>query len=460
MSRLLAGTTLIVAGAGVVVYQAVKVSLEEQFDRNLADRVQGLASILFQTEDEVHFEFSDELMPEYESATNPSYFQLTFEDGTPLEVSNSLGEEELFPPEIPDVDPSYWSEPLPDGRPGRLVAQLIEIHHVYPEWGPNRPEAAKVVVVVGRGTESLVAAQGKVMGSCVGGSLLLITLIAILAWVTVERGLEPTRRLASTLDAISVNDLPESLETGPLPSELTPVADKADLLIRRVDKALQRERRTTADIAHELRTPIAELITSSEVALRNGEDLETTMRALITTREIAWKMGGSVSTLLKLARLEMGTESFEKQPVELTPVLQELLRSIAEPVRDRKLVVVNRIPEDTRVQGDGEVIRIVLSNLLGNAVYHSSPHSTIECQHRNGGSNWSVAVENEAPNLEDHDLELLTQPFWRKDSARTDRERSGLGLALSSALAAKAGCELRFEFCEGRFRATLNGPQS
>ena len=90
LSRLLGGAALALAGAGLVVYIVVTRSLEAQFDRNLTDRVQGFASILFQVEDRVEFEFSDELMPEYEREERPAYFQVWFEDGELLEGREAI----------------------------------------------------------------------------------------------------------------------------------------------------------------------------------------------------------------------------------------------------------------------------------------------------------------------------------------------------------------------------------
>ncbi len=457
LSRLLGGTALVLVAAGFAVYVVVKRSLESQFDRNLTDRVQGFASILFQVEDEVEFEFSDELMPQYERAELPSYFELWFEDGRLIERSKSLEGRDLVVPRTPSERPQHWTADLPDGRRGRFVAQLIEVHHLYPEEGPDRPQAATVLVVVARGREELVAAQRMVLLNCIVGALVLIGLIAFLCWTAVQKGLEPANRLAAVLDAVQVDRLPERLDVGELPAELAPVADKTDALIRRVETALERERRTSADIAHELRTPISELITASEVALRNGLDLEGARRTLGTMREVAWRMGRSVSTLLKLARLEMGAETFDRGRVDLGGIVREHLRSLSAVERASALRVTNLVGPGDLVEGDQDVLRIVVSNLLSNAFNYSPPRGAVECRLERSAEGWRFLVLNEATDLGPADLERLSQPFWRKDRARADRDRSGLGLALSRALAERTGLELCFELEDGRFQAILSG---
>ncbi len=459
LSRLLGGSALVLAAAGVAVYLVVTRSLEAQFDHSLSDRVQGFASIIFQAGDQVEFEFSDQLMPEYDREELPAYFELWFQDGTLLERSNSLDGRDLALVGTPTYEPSYWTAPLPDGRTGRYVAQRIEVHHVYPEEGPDRPQAANILVAVARGREELVAAQRAVLIQCILVSLALIGLIATLSWTAVNRGLAPASRLAATLDAIQVEALPESLDVGELPAELGPMAAKSDALVRRVDTALKRERRTAADIAHQLRTPISELIVVSEVALRNGRDPEEARRALATVRNVAWRMGGSVSTLLKLARLEMGAERFDRQGVDLGGIVRELLRSLAALERERELRVENQVAPGELVEGDREVLRIVASNLLGNALYYSPPRTSVGCRLERWQDAWRLIVENDAADLRPEDLPALCEPFWRKDRSRTDGNRSGLGLSISCALAERTGMKLSFELEQGRFRAILSSPE-
>jgi signal transduction histidine kinase len=373
-----------------------------------------------------------------------------------LERSPSLEDDDLASDGIAGPGPHLWSAPLPDGRAGRYVAQRIEVHHVYPEEGPDRPRAAELDVVVARGTEELVAAERRVLLLTTGSFLALIALIATCARLAVARGLEPALRLAAGLEAVRAERPPAHLGLGELPIELAPVAEKAEHLLQRVRAALERERRTTADIAHELRTPISELLTVAEVALREPEDSGNGRKALGTTRDVARHMARSVTTLLELARLEMGAVVPERAPVELGRLVPELLRAFEDARRARGLELESSLPEDAVVEGDREVLRIVLSNLLDNALHYATPGSTVTCRFERGaGPSWRFVLANRSDELEPADLRSLGEPFWRKDPARSDRKRTGLGLALSRALADKAGLTLEFELAGGIFRAVL-----
>ena len=319
LTRLLAGAAIVLALAAAATSLAVTRSLEAQFAENLAGRIRALSSILFQVKDEVRFEFSDQLMPEYARLERPAYFELRYEDGRLLEGSESLHGTSLETPSPAGAGPVRWTAPLPDGRSGRFAAETLELHHVYPEEGPDRPVAARVRIVVAVGREDLVRAERSAIAACVGGGLAVLLLLAVLARTAVDRGLAPANRLAAAMDAIQIESLPEGhepvdLAIEDLPNELHPIGRKLDALLDRTVTALRRERRTAADIAHELRTPISEIVTASEVALRDARDPLAPRRSLARIRTIAWRMGRSVSTLLKLARLEMGAEAPAAEP--------------------------------------------------------------------------------------------------------------------------------------------------
>ncbi len=471
LARLLGGALAVLAVGAVVIYLQMTRALKAQYDQELGARLRGFASILFQFQDHVEFEFSQELMPEFDavesgSKAEPDYFELRFDDGKLLERSDSLGEGSLATPSGLELDsePVFWSAPLPDGRLGRFAAQKITVHHVRPEEGPGRPKARVVQIVLAHGRESLLQAERKLLAACLAGGGALLLLLFASASLAVRSGLAPARRLAATMDKIRIDQLPKNLDVGPLPHELAPVGDKLDALLKRTELAFQRERRSTADIAHELRTPISELLTLAEVALRSRDDERATREALVSVREIVWRMGCSVSTLLKLARIEMGAETFARSALDLGAIVEGCLRSSRLQAGERGLVIDCHLPAVGPVIGDEEVVRIIASNLLSNAVQYTPRGGTVRCKveqapqaTNEAPSNirWRLVVENPAENLEASDLRALTEPFWRKDGVRADREHAGLGLSLSRALAEACELALGFELKDGHLRATL-----
>lgn len=458
LSRVLGGSAIILTAAGISVYLVATDSLENQFDHNLQDRINGFASILFQKSGHVEFEFSDELMPEYSIADKPAYFQLWYSNGHCLERSESLGPEQIVLPQEAGDSITFWNATLSNGRPCRFAAQWVEVHHVYPEEGPDRPEAANILVAVARGRDSLTSASRKLLLQCLCTAGALLGLLSLLVRRSVSRGLEPANRLAATLDGIHVEQLPDHLEFGELPAELLPVGEKSDALIRRVSLTLERERRTTADIAHELRTPIAEILTAADVTLRKSHDNGQTTDSLREVRNMAWRMGRSVNTLLKMARLDMGAEAITGEPIDLCQLVSETLVPLRTLCRERELQFDNSIKSKESVIANADILGIIISNLIGNSLQYAPHAGRVACSVHRSEDRWTFAIENAAGDLTKADLPALSDPFWRKDPARSDRNRSGLGLALSKSLAEAGGLQLDFELENGQFRALLSGP--
>ena len=236
------------------------------------------------------------------------------------------------------------------------------------------------------------------------------------------------------------------------------MADTADDLIQRVRVALERERRTTADIAHELRTPISELLTASEVALRDVDDTRHVRRALAhgARRGLAHgPLGGHAAQAGAPRRRHRSLRARARRP--LPDGRGAPVHAPAAMPRSAGSRVACLIEAGEEIECDASVLRIVVSNLVSNAVHYAPEGGRVTCRLERAGGRWRMVVENDAPELTPADLACFSEPFWRKDGSRSSRQRSGLGLALSRRLAESAGLELAFELDEGVLRASLAG---
>lgn len=225
-------------------------------------------------------------------------------------------------------------------------------------------------------------------------------------------------------------------------------------MLDRIRRAFERERRTTANIAHELRTPVTELVILTEAAQRYTDDSNETARQLGELREIGAQMSSLISTLLELARMESGHVPLESEPIDRAEMVRDCWCAFASASDAKRLTF--RAPEGTGpfVIADRAALSILLSNLLSNAVDHAPAGDEVRCELGNGKDPLLV-LSNTANGLTSADLDKLTEPFWRMSSAREDREHSGLGLSLVARLAALLELELSFGVEAGRFRARL-----
>ena len=232
-----------------------------------------------------------------------------------------------------------------------------------------------------------------------------------------------------------------------MPAELRPIAERLNDLLARLDEAFQRERRVTADIAHELRTPIAELRALAEVGLKWPEEA-----AFQDAFQIAQRMETLVTGLLALARHESGKQPVGREPVALANLVDKVWQPIAERARGRQLDVAIEVTGDW--QTDPILLRLIVGNLLANAVEYAPNRGKI----RVVGNDSLLEISNSTDDLTREDLPHLFERFWRKDVSRTDAGHSGLGLTLARAATAALGLELTAEMPEaGMLRLSLRG---
>ncbi|MGE5089829.1 MAG: sensor histidine kinase, partial [Candidatus Levyibacteriota bacterium] len=216
-----------------------------------------------------------------------------------------------------------------------------------------------------------------------------------------------------------------------------------------------RERRFARDVAHELRTPLAELRTRAELALSGG-DPASMRTALESALEAGGRLQQSVDGLLALARYESGQERPQEEPVDLLALLAQPRARLDEEARARGVRVAPMPPGECWVQSDPVLLARILDNLLGNAVAHASPAGEIAVDLERNDAGVTLIVRNAARDLAADDLAHFGERFWRRHPA-PGSAHAGLGLALARSIASVLHLDLEFRLHDGTLEARL-GP--
>ena len=247
-------------------------------------------------------------------------------------------------------------------------------------------------------------------------SLLIIGLALYISLLAVKKITRPLSRLQQELESRT----PDNLRPIALP-EVTAVTTAINQLVSRLNLTLDRERLFTADVAHELRTPLAGLRLHLELLAKvHGVSVAPLIQRLD-------QMTNSINQLLQLARVGQSFSAGSYQQVRLKEDVIEPLRSELETMleqRQQKLVVSDKEGEAI-VSGDATLVQVILRNLVENAHRYSPTGSTIKVSIA-PGSTPVLAVEDEGPGIDEAKSGELSKAFVRMDS-----RYGGIGLGLS-----------------------------
>ena len=408
--------------------------------------------------DEYGFAIQDAGMPEFQPSAAPEYYQVWDEDGETIAKSPSLEDASLTWTKPRGFEADYFDEALPDGRDGRVVT--LQFRPSVSDARAAERGGEELILSMARSREELDRTRGTLRwGLVVAQILLCLGVVMIVRW-TVKRGLTPLDTLAQQAATIDAGNLNARFPIEQMPTELAPISSRLNELLERLEAAFDREKRFTADVAHELRTPIAELRTLAEVGLRSAEyedAAECGSRYLHDAHAIALQMDRLITALLTLARCESSQQVVTREPVDLAAVIHEAWRPLAEKAAERSLQVKLEVPEEAVVESDRALLLAIMTNVLSNAVAYTLAEGDISVEVVNEEGALAVCVSNTTDQLDPADVPHLTEPFWRKDEARSGTSHSGVGLSVVAAFAELLGLKLALALpSPDRFTVTLS----
>ena len=263
--------------------------------------------------------------------------------------------------------------------------------------------------------------------------------IAVLIILLVRLGLKPLDALSRDLRRRSYAHLDPLDETG-LPRELRPLVAALNDLLLRVREHAERERQVSANIAHELRTPLAGL----RIQLENARRLMEAERGQgMLDKAIAAldRMHHMVEQLLLLARLDASASLEQPEEIALDTLLKSLLTEIQPLVQQhRQQIVVEGDPAGVVWSGHAHLLFVLLRNLLDNALHYSPEGSTISIRITGQG----LEILDEGPGVSEDQLERLTERFYRAGGDQDTRPGAGIGLAIAREIVRLHGLRIRF----------------
>lgn len=279
-----------------------------------------------------------------------------------------------------------------------------------------------------------------------------ILLTALLGWIAARRGLAPLRDMARVAHGISASRLAQRLQADDLPAELTPLAHAFNDMLGRLEDSFRRLSDFSLDIAHELRTPISNLMTQTQVALSQTRSADEYREVLYSNLEEYDRLARMIGDMLFLAQADNGLIVPHKEAIDLAEEARQLF-DFYEALADEQGVRLE-LAGAGRLQGDRLMLRRALSNLLSNALRHTPRDGaiTVSISHAGAGE-VRIAVENTGRTIPPEHLPRLFERFYQVDPSRQrTHEGAGLGLAITKSIVEAHGGAIAVTSAEGRSR--------
>lgn len=284
--------------------------------------------------------------------------------------------------------------------------------------------------------------------------LFALPLLALLLWLAVRMGLRPLERVTGEIARRHPQRLDAVDATG-APSEVRPLIGQLNQLLSRIAKSLDNTRRFTADAAHELRTPLAAIRGQAQVALASKEHDEQAraLQQVLRGCDLATHL---IEQLLTLARLDASSQP-AREPVDLHALTAEVLAEVAASAVNTDVEVALEEGDAIQISVQPGLIRILLRNLLDNAIRYSPPGSEVCVAIHLDGTNAVVDVLDSGPGIPADQLARIFDRFYRVlGSAQSG---SGLGLSIAQRIAEIHGGSIHIQARENgvglRVRTTL-----
>ena len=261
--------------------------------------------------------------------------------------------------------------------------------------------------------------------------MLAAVFIAVFSiWVAVYQGHAPIRRISREIERIKSDQLYIRLAPDAVPAELTELAVSFNDMLDRIESGFRRLSNFSADIAHEMRTPITNLMTQTEVALSQVRSVEQYREVLYSNLEEYERMAKMVSDMLFLAQADNKLLKPEIVSIDLAAEVLGLFDYFEAWAEERAVALVLE-GSDVCVQGDRLMIRRALSNLLSNAIRHTPKNGDVRVSISSIDDTGVLRVENPASAIRTEHLPHLFDRFYRPDISRQRGEDgAGLGLAI------------------------------
>jgi heavy metal sensor kinase len=454
---MLLGLGILMAAFGTIIYTAIAHSLYSQLDSRLKSTAQVMTTAVEQDGSRIKTEFDVSLAPRFSDSTHPDFYLVCDRD-TDLLKSPLLEQSDANALKTALAGHSIRNVHVNKGRYVRAIAITFKpkLEH------GSQADAKDLLFILAQNTRDLRSQLESLFWLLMLSGTVILILALAAAYIIVRSGLKPLSTMAHQISLVDASDLSQRFDLAAAPSELLVVARQLNSMIARLQDSFSREKRLNSDIAHELRTPLSGLQSTLEVALlrpRNDADYKSALASsLVITRE----MQSIIESLLMISRLDNNQVSFNLEAIDIRKAFDNFIDDQVPKVAAKNITIDNRLTPGLLCSFDSACFKIIIKNLVENALEYTNPAGRIEIFALNKDGKFELSVSNTGSRLQPGQLDHIFESFWRGDSARSETgTHCGLGLAIVKRIVDSAGARIYARLGPGDlFTITLLLPAS
>src|SRR5947208_12794497 len=433
----LAATLLLSCGLGVFYWIVVRHAFAED-TAILAGKISALSADFNERRPKI---FGQELKAHHAGERAPYWIRVLDSEGRT--VTETPGMDRLLPPSVfPPAQIPPLRESVRSRRDYRWGVRLFSLIAVNEEAAGH---TYTIQVAQDRSSDEQVERKfGVLLIVVLAGSMVASALIAI---TVTKRGLRPLGEMTRSLERIGPTHLSERVAPAGWPRELQPLAVAFDSMLARLEASFTRLSQFSADLAHELRTPIANILGEAQVALSRDRTSHEYREVIESTIAECERLSGIVDNLLFVARVDAAREPIERTRFDGRAAVEKIATFYPTIAEDHQVAI--SCSGEGQIYADPALFERAVGNLVDNALRFTPQNGSIQIALAEHAADFEIAVSDNGCGIGPEHLPRVFDRFYRAESSRGS-DGAGLGLALVKSIVELHGGSARIEIQVGR----------
>jgi two-component system heavy metal sensor histidine kinase CusS len=432
---------VILLAATIALYLILEFSLERAQDQFLIEKVAVIRAMLRERPQEI-WQLDEEVEQTYAPRQYSRVFARVVGDADRVIESPGMSPSlprSLFPQPTPlEQDPRFGVVVInTGGQPMRAMSAIAQL-------GNDPHQLCTIQVALDTQlTRTLLAGYRRTLLLVLGVGLLGC---AVTGYFMGRAGLQPLRNISATIQRIRSSNLDERIEITRLPAELLALATSFNAMLERLQESFDRLKRFSADIAHELRTPVNNMRIEAEVALGKARSLDEYQETLCSCLEECGRLARIIDGMLFIARSENPRTQVQREMIDIGVELERVREFYEAPAAEAGVELTVTCEPGTRAALDRILFQRAVGNLLANAIRYTSRNGSVKMMARRENGELEVDVIDTGTGIDPKDLPLIFDRFYRADRARASGSaNAGLGLAIVKSIVLMHGGTISVE---------------